>query len=227
VTSTGSHDASQVARATVRSPATRRSRDRVVAQSKGIIDAARRLVKVKGDAFTTEELARESGIALQTFYNYFNSKDELLVAVIADVNAEAIQVWREDAEHLPDPIARLRHYVFSSMGTLDGSDDNLDTARFIVSARWRLHRVLPAELAAAERPFVDRLLAEIEKGQAVGQLTSTADPRAHAWLLAELVRSVYYCYAFAPGPTDSMRSVKEDLWQFSLAALGGNAQTHP
>ena len=46
-----------------------------MAQSKSIIDAARRLVRVKGDAFTTEELARESGIALQTFYNYFSSKD--------------------------------------------------------------------------------------------------------------------------------------------------------
>ncbi len=198
-----------------------------MAQSKSIIDAARRLVRVKGDAFTTEELARESGIALQTFYNYFSSKDALLVAVIADVNAEAIQFWRKDAEHLPDPIARLRYYVFSSIGTLDGSGDDLDTARFIVSAHWRLHRVLPEELAAAERPFVDRLLAEIKKGQAAGQLTSAADPEVHAWLLAELIRSVYYCYAFGPSPTGSMASVKEDLWQFSLAALGGNQQAHP
>jgi TetR/AcrR family transcriptional regulator len=226
VTSTGSHEASRVARAAVRSPVAQRSRQRVKAQSKGIIDAARRLVEVKGDTFTTEELARESGIALQTFYNYFNSKDELLVAVIADINAEAIQLWRKEAEHLPDPIARLRHYVFSSMGTLDGSGYDLDTARFIVSAHWRLHRVLPEELAAAERPLVDRLLAEIKQAQAAGQLTSNADPEVHAWLLAELVRSVYCSYAFAPGPTGSMATVKEDLWQFGLAALGGNQQAH-
>ena len=121
---------------------------------------------------------------------------------------------------LPDPIARLRYYVFSSIGTLDGSGDDLDTARFIVSAHWRLHRVLPEELAAAERPFVDRLLAEIKKGQAAGQLTSAADPEVHAWLLAELIRSVYYCYAFGPSPTGSMASVKKIYGSSASPHLG-------
>ena len=140
--------------------------------------------------------------------------------MIADVNAEAIQFWRKDAEHLPDPIARLRYCVFSSIGTLDGSGDDLDTARFIVSAHWRLHRVLPEELDELPSAlFVDRLLAEIKKGQAAGQLTSAADPEVHAWLLAELIRSVYY-WLCVSGPALRVR------WRRSKKIYGSSASPH-
>ena len=41
---------------------------------------------VKGPNFTTQELVKEAGIALQTFYRYFGSKDHLHLAVIEDTN---------------------------------------------------------------------------------------------------------------------------------------------
>ena len=55
------------------------------------VDARRRAAAHprKGDAFTTQELVKEAGVALQTFYRYFASKDELLLAVIADAMADA------------------------------------------------------------------------------------------------------------------------------------------
>ena len=65
-----------------RSPIVQRSRDRSVQQARVLIDAARRLVAEKGENFTTHELVKEAGVALQTFYRYFAGKDELLLAVI-------------------------------------------------------------------------------------------------------------------------------------------------
>ena len=66
-------------RAAERSPVVQRSRDRGVEQAKSIVAAARRLMESKGPSFTTQELIKEAGIALQTFYRYFPGKDYLLL----------------------------------------------------------------------------------------------------------------------------------------------------
>ncbi|WP_138985403.1 helix-turn-helix domain-containing protein, partial [Mycobacterium avium] len=57
-----------------------RSRERIANQVRLMLDAALRLIREKGDSFTTQELVKEAGVALQTFYRYFATKDELLLA---------------------------------------------------------------------------------------------------------------------------------------------------
>jgi TetR/AcrR family transcriptional regulator len=47
-------------------------------QQQGIIDAARRLIIAQGSSFTTQDLIKEAGVALQTFYRHFAGKDQLL-----------------------------------------------------------------------------------------------------------------------------------------------------
>jgi AcrR family transcriptional regulator len=202
-------------RAAQRSAAVQRSRTRIANQVRLMLDAALRLIREKGDAFTTQELVKEAGIALQTFYRYFASKDELLLAVIADAMTDACTRWSEAALQLPDPVARLRLYVTGIIDVLD-SEGGGETARFVVSTRWRLHHIFPDELAEAEKPFVDLLLGEINAAVDAGQLRP-ADPKWAAWFIVELVRSVYHYYAYVPRQPD----VKEQLWQFCLTALGG------
>jgi TetR/AcrR family transcriptional regulator len=184
-----------------------------------MLDAGLRLIREKGDAFTTQELVKEAGVALQTFYRYFASKDELLLAVIADAMTDACTRWAEAARELPDPVARLRFYITAVIDVLDSEGGGGGTARFVVSTHWRLHRIFPDELAEAEKPFVDLLFGEINAGMDAG-LLRPADPKWAAWFIAELVRSVYHYYAYAPRQAD----VKEHLWQFCLSALGGKAR---
>src|SRR6202171_5688929 len=51
---------------------------------KEILEAARRIIASLGYAATNvEEIAREAGMAKGTFYLYFKSKEEVLVAVLA------------------------------------------------------------------------------------------------------------------------------------------------
>ncbi len=181
-----------------------------------MLDAALRLIREKGDGFTTQELVKEAGVALQTFYRYFPSKDELLLAVIADAMTEACNRWADAARELPDPVARLHFYITNIIDVLDTEGGGGGTARFVVSTHWRLHRIFPDELAEAEKPFVYLLLGEINAGVKAG-LLRPANPEWGAWFVAELVRSVYHYYAYAPRQAD----VKEQLWQFCLTALGG------
>lgn len=205
-------------RVTERSPAVQRSRTRTIKQARLILDAARRLIAEKGDAFTTQELAKEAGVAVQTFYSYFGSKDELFLAVIGDFHAEYSAAWAEAAKALPDPVSRLRFYITSSLETLDGEGEAFASAQFNVSTHWRLHRKFPTEIDNAQKPFVDLLRAEVRAGVEAG-LLDPSNPDLDPWFIVELVRTVYHHYAFAPERTPK---VKEDLWQFCLKALGGS-----
>jgi TetR/AcrR family transcriptional regulator len=205
-------------RAAERSAAVQRSRARIANQVRLMLDAALRLIREKGDSFTTQELVKEAGVALQTFYRYFASKDELLLAVLGDAMADACTRWAATASELPDSVARLRFYVTAIIDVLDSEGGDDGTARFVVSTHWRLHRIFPTELAEAEQPLVDLLLTEINAATEAG-LLAPANPEWAAWFIAELVRSVFHYYAYAPPEAD----VKDRLWEFCLAALGGMA----
>jgi TetR/AcrR family transcriptional regulator len=204
-------------RAAERSAAVQRSRTRIAQQVRSMLDAALRLIREKGDSFTTQELVKEAGVALQTFYRYFASKDELLLAVIADAMTDACARWEAAASELPDPIARLRFYITTIVEELDREVGEGGTARFVVSTHWRLHRVFPNELAEAEKPLADLLLIEINAATKAG-LLRPSNPEWDAWFIVELVRAVYFYYAYAPREKDA----HERLWEFCLAALGGH-----
>jgi AcrR family transcriptional regulator len=200
-----------------RSAAVQRSRTRIANQVRLMLDAARRLVRVKDD-FTTQDLVAEAGVALQTFYRYFASKDELLLALIGDAMTEACDRWAEAAADLPDPMERLRFYLTAPLERFRDSHDAAGM-RFIVSTHWHLHRVFPNELAEAEKPFVDLVLGEVNTAAASG-LIRPRNPEWDAWLIVELLRSVCHYYAYAAKADDDLNAIKENLWQFCRAALG-------
>jgi AcrR family transcriptional regulator len=212
-----------VERAVERSAAVQRSRLRIANQVRQMLDAARKLIDAKGDEFTTQELVEEAGVALQTFYRYFTSKDELLMAVIGDAMTEVCGRLTDAAREQPDPLARLRFYMTATLDRLDGEGRSAATSRFVVATRWRLHRQFPEELAEAEKPFVDLLRAEVNSAVEAGML-SVPDSDWDSWFISELLRSVYHFYAFAPRTDGDLELVKERLWQFCLAALGGTTK---
>lgn len=220
MTSTSVPPESWVERAVERSVAVQRSRYRIAHHVRQMLDAARDLIDTKGDEFTTQELAAAAGVALQTFYRYFASKDELLLAVIGDAMIESCQRMSEVAQALPDPLARLRFYITATLDRLDDGSSSAATSKFIVATRWRLHRQFPEELAEAEKPFVDLLRTEVTSSVEAG-LLYPSDPEWDAWFITELVRSVYHFYSFAPRSPGDLDRAKVQLWSFCLTALGG------
>lgn len=214
---------SWVERAVARSTAVQRSRSRIANQVRLMLDAARRLIRDQDGDFTTQDLVAEAGVALQTFYRYFASKDELLLAVIGDAMTEACDRWADAARDLCSPMDRLRLYVTAPLERLDGDSHDAAGMRFIVSTRWALHRVFPHELAEAEKPFVDLVLAEVHAAADAGLLHPN-HPQWDAWFVVELLRSVYHYYAYADHSADDLDTIKEDLWQFCRTALGAPRQ---
>ena len=213
-------------RAAERSPGVPRSRanradrgEQASATAAAIVEAAERLAAVKGNRFTTQELAKEAGIALQTFYRHFESKDHLLLAVLEDIVERSCQAYRSAGAELTDPVERLRSYVTSVVAQLDDSGGNLVTARFVTTEHRRLQALHPLEMAHVNRPFTDLLRGDIDAAVAAGQARTT-DAGYTAWLLTELVSAVFHHYAFAVDgqPLEEMAS---RLWAFCLRGLGG------
>jgi hypothetical protein len=69
-------------RSAERSPAVPAWGERGLLHATVIIETASRLITEKGSEFTTQELVKEAGVSLQTFYRYFPSKDQLILAVL-------------------------------------------------------------------------------------------------------------------------------------------------
>jgi AcrR family transcriptional regulator len=190
-----------------------------VQHAKLIVDAARRLVVVKGGAFTTQELVKEAGVALQTFYRYFAGKDELLLAVMEDMIAESCVVLEQQAEALTDPVDRLQFYITTAVHTVGVEGTESAAARFVSTEHWRLHPLYPDELTQANRHYADLILGEIHAAADAG-LLHPADPESDAWLITHLVTGVYHHYAFAT-TGESGEEIGQRLWAFCHAALGG------
>jgi TetR/AcrR family transcriptional regulator len=208
-------------RAADRSPTVQRSRTRSIEHARVIVEAARRLIAQKGGTFTTQELVKEAGIALQTFYRQFGGKDQLLVAVLEDMIGEAALAYEERARDLPDPVARLRSYVMDTLANLGGPEGGPPSG-FVVSEHWRLHQIFPDEIAHAMKPWADLVLREIRAAEAAG-LLHPRDAEQDAWLVTRLVTAVYHHHAFATSD-QTPEEIGEQVWQFCLAALGGSAR---
>lgn len=205
-------------RAADRSPAVQRSRARQIEQAQAVVSAARRLIAERGERFTTQELVKEAGVALQTFYRLFAGKDQLLLAVFEDMIAEYCAFAEEAARELPDPVARLRFYVTQTVQSL-GTGDSIGPS-FVTAEHWRLYQLFPEEMSHATQAFTDLVARELEAAAAEG-LLAPADPPRDAWFVTKLVMAVFHHYAFAD-PAPHLRAIGDDLWGFCYRALGGD-----
>lgn len=210
---------SWAARAAERSPSVRRSRTRSLQRATQIVQAARRLVATKGADFTTHELVKEAGVAVQTFYKHFGSKDQVLLAVIEDLISEAATGLHEQGQALPDGVARLHFYVTTLVQAAAADGTAAPGARFITAEHWRLHQLYPDELATATGAVRDLILDALHEAVDEG-LLKPANPDYDAWLAMQLVMAVYHYYAFAASGEDRSE-IADRVWAFCFAAWGG------
>jgi AcrR family transcriptional regulator len=185
-----------------------------------VLAAGHRLVGAKGTGFTTHELVKEAGVALQTFYRYFGGKDQLLLALIADLIRDHCAVLGQQAQAVADPVARLELYIRSSLRPMR-TPAEITGAQFITSEQWRLHQLFPAEVAVATQPFTDLVRSELEAGAAAGVLRPR-DPERDASLVTKVVMGASHDAAFRPDDP-LVATIADDVCGFCLAAVGAGA----
>jgi AcrR family transcriptional regulator len=168
-----------------------------------ILAAARQLLEQRGlEAMTMEEIAAVAGVAKGTLYLYFQSKDDLIQALITLVG-ENILKDVEDALQAPGmPAEKLRRMVSVLLEYL-----NRERLLFPIYARellrgkretregfWRNYQEL-------EERFVTLVTSLFAEGIAAGQFIS-ANPRLLTFLIRGLVRATGY-YQQAEGQAEA------------------------
>lgn len=94
---------------------TRVAAERRAKTRRRLIESAIPVFAEKGvDASAIDDVIIVAGVSRGTFYNYFQSNHELLLAVNDQLRDELILVLREAVAHLPDPAERIA----SSIGML-------------------------------------------------------------------------------------------------------------
>ena len=134
---------------------------RAHARSNRFVTAATQLLQERGNAdFTVQEVVERSRMSIRTFYTYFASKEDLLVAVYETAIArEAVPRLKKCIEKQRDPLLRLRAYV---EGVIELTGQTDPAASTLTSFQNRLAESRPADLERAMKPQFD-LLVELIK----------------------------------------------------------------
>ena len=136
--------------------ATKRSIDR----GSSLIQAAATLLeRSNGDGFTVQDVADEAGQSLRTLYQYFESKDDLLLAVFEEAMRTYARLIRNAIVDLDDPARAARPAaMIAALRMPEFSDTGVD--RGLARLRLKLGEVEPELVARSQEP-VNTIVREL------------------------------------------------------------------
>jgi AcrR family transcriptional regulator len=124
-----------------------------------IIEATYQVIERTGSFDPSlREILKLTKLSTQTFYRYFQSKDELLVVVLDDGRRQIVDYLKHRMALVPDPEGQVRAWI---EGVLAQATDPVAASRtrpFVVSPD-RLVQAFPAEMRTS-RDWLIEILAE-------------------------------------------------------------------
>jgi TetR/AcrR family transcriptional regulator len=194
------------------------ARARTTGPTTRIVNAAIQLATDSGNmSFTVQELVDRAGVALQTFYRHFGSKDALMLAVVEEsIRADRTRLEQKAAE-TSNPLDRLRIVIMTSFRTANRAVDG-SLASALVREIRRLREEHPDELTTLIAPYVRVLQEAIVAADDAG-LINAEDPARDAALINELVSGAF---AHATTSWRGLTPLDDEayIWHFCLRALG-------
>ena len=174
-------------------------------RTREILAAARKLLEQRGpEAMTMEEIAADAGVAKGTLYLYFQSKDDLIQALLARVGENIVQDLEAALQAPGTPAEKLVRVVSVLLEYL-----NRERLLFPIYARELLQGERESRegfrrrYLELEEQFVSLVTDLFAEGIAAGQFIP-ANPRLLTFLLRGLVRATGY-YQKAEGQVDAAK----------------------
>jgi len=181
-----------------------------------LIRAGQALVLEGEGQFTVKQLADRAGVALQTFYRHFGSKDELLLAVLEENVEDGVDEMEAIAARESDPVEQLR-VVIQLPIRMSTEPEAYRRLRFHARERLRLSELDPAESELAFAPYRRLVEEHIRRIDRSGG-RAAVDPEHDADVVMRLV--VAYAHAIGIGALRwSAEECATHLWEFCRAAL--------
>ncbi|MER6179639.1 TetR/AcrR family transcriptional regulator [Streptomyces sp. NPDC001652] len=164
------------------------------------LDAAQAIMADKGTTdFTVQEVVDRSKQSLRSFYQHFDGKNELLLALFEDAMSKSAEQLRTAAAEHSDPLARLKVAVRT---LFENSRPDPVALRLLVSH--------PDEMRVANAPLLalfTELMTDLEEA---GVLREGFEPRRVAALTVQTVMF----NAQSGGHTGSHPITADEIWDF-------------
>jgi AcrR family transcriptional regulator len=198
------------------------ARARAQDRSDRFVASATALMEERGDIdFTVQDIVDRSKMSIRTFYNFFASKDDVLVAVhetiLADEMAPRLRK-RCDAES--DPVLKIRAYI-EGIFALTSKPGPIQRA--LTTFRNRLAETRPDDLDRAFMPQIE-LVQELVTGVSdAGKLKGQLSAGKAAYLVHHTVLAAVHDRILAPNHDIGVTA--DDLWVFCCSGIGVDAVT--
>jgi AcrR family transcriptional regulator len=197
------------------------ARSRAEERVQRFLDAAFELIDEKGSTeFTIQELIERSKQSLRGFYEYFDSKDELVLALFEETIREANVDIAQAVAAESDPLARLRVFAIRLHEWCDPEEAprkrGTHNRRAISEFAMHLAANHSERVRAALAPQWHLLLELFEAASEAGAIRVDDIRRS-----AALVQQTVMCSWFGNRLVESskLRLTAEETWEFCLYGL--------
>ncbi|MCX4766570.1 TetR/AcrR family transcriptional regulator [Streptomyces sp. NBC_01275] len=197
---------------------TRAAKLRAEQRVQRFLDAAQELIADKGTTdFTVQEVVERSRQSLRSFYQHFDGKHELLLALFEDALSRSAVDIRAAAAGGRDPLEQLKiavELLYHSSEPKSGAQSPLFTdfaIQLLVSH--------PDQVASAHLPLLGFFTELVEAAVAAGQAVSPK-PRRTASLIMQTAMFTARAPSAPVGAHPSPISA-EEVWAFCLGGIGG------
>jgi AcrR family transcriptional regulator len=196
------------------------ARSRAEERVQRFLDAAFDLVDEKGSTeFTIQEVVDRSKQSLRAFYEYFDGKDELMLALLEETMHEAFEDTSAAVEKETGALERLRAYAITLHQWCDPDDSKRGRHRRRPIMEFAMHLAAnhADRVRAALAPQTHLLRDLIDDAVAAGAVR-VSDTRRAAALVQQTVMYTWFGNRLAENPERKLSA--EETWEFCLHGLG-------
>ncbi len=158
-------------------------------------------------------ITRRAGVALGSFYTYFDSKDAVFRALVRDMSDQVRDRVAPAIRAAPDQIAAERAGLFEFITFVRGHKEIyriIDEAEFVDPASFKLHYATTAE----------RIATRLRAGAARGEIRADVN-EVHAWAIMgmNVFLGLRYGVWDQDEPAESVADTIADMFAHGLAPL--------
>lgn len=154
-----------------------------------------------------KEIIDEAGLSNQAFYRHFQSKEELLLAILDAGTRRLDEYLQHRMEKMSEPLAKVRAWVQGFQTQAIRPDAAAATRPFVIPSA-RLTERFPLEILEIEDQLTGPLEAAIAAGVASGVLRGGLDAREAARTIYDLIKE-WLQRQFASDPMPPAASLKQ------------------
>lgn len=197
------------------------ARSRAEQRIQRFLDAAFELIDEKGTTeFTIQEVIDRSKQSLRGFYQYFDGKDELILALFEETVRESIEDYEAALEGVTDPLDRLRTFVIRLHEWCDPSERKRGSHNRVPISEFTTQlAVAHADRVTTTLAPISRMMHTLVEDAAAAGVIDVADTRRTATMITQVVMFSWFGNRIVRNPRLKVDS--QHIWDFCLHGLQG------